>query len=106
MGGEETEIGEQTTTVLLEAANFDPHTIYLTSERHRLRSEASNRWEKGVDPHAAETAADLAASLILELTGAELTAVADVHDGLPERPGIRYRPERADAVIGVATPPN
>ena len=105
MGGEETEIGEQTTTVLLEAANFDPYTIYLTSERHRLRSEASNRWEKGVDPYAAEAAADLATTLILELTGAELAAAADVHDGLPERPVIPYRPERADAVIGVATPP-
>jgi phenylalanyl-tRNA synthetase beta chain len=105
MGGEETEIGEQTTTVLLEAANFDPYTIYLTSERHRLRSEASTRWEKGVDPYAAEAAADLATGLILELAGGELTAAADAHDGLPERPVIAYRPERADAVNGVATPP-
>src|SRR5205085_1541767 len=105
MGGEETEIGEQTTTVLLEAANFDPYTIYLTSERHRLRSEASNRWEKGVDPYAAEAAADLATNLILELAGGELAAAADVHDGLPERPVIAYRPERADLVTGVVTPP-
>jgi phenylalanyl-tRNA synthetase beta chain len=104
MGGEETEIGEQTTTVLLEAANFDPYTIYRTSERHRLRSEASNRWEKGIDPYAAEAAADLATELILELAGGELTAAADVHDDLPERPVIAYRPERADAVTGVATP--
>jgi phenylalanyl-tRNA synthetase beta chain len=106
MGGEETEIGEQTTTVLLEAANFDPYTIYRTSERHRLRSEASSRWEKGVDPYAAEAAADLATALILELAGGELTAAADVHDGLPERPVISYRPDRADAVTGVATPPD
>jgi phenylalanyl-tRNA synthetase beta chain len=105
MGGEETEIGEQTTTVLLEAANFDPFTIYRTSERHRLRSEASTRWEKGVDPYAAEAAADLATELILGLAGGELTAAADVHDGLPERPVIAYRSERADAVTGVATPP-
>ncbi|HEY2219220.1 MAG TPA: phenylalanine--tRNA ligase subunit beta [Gaiellaceae bacterium] len=105
MGGEETEIGDRTTTVLLEAANFDPHTIYRTSERHRLRSEASNRWEKGVDPYAAEAAADLATNLILELAGGELAAAADVHDGLPERPVIAYRPERADLVTGVVTPP-
>jgi phenylalanyl-tRNA synthetase beta chain len=103
MGGEETEIGPETSTVLLEAANFDPYTIYLTSERHRLRSEASTRWEKGVDPYAAEAAADYATGLILELAGGELTAAADVHDGLPERPVIAYRPERADAVIGIAT---
>jgi len=105
MGGEETEIGEQTTTVLLEAANFDPYTIYLSSERHRLRSEASTRWEKGVDPYAAETAADVATGLILELAGGELTAAADVHDGLPPQPEIAYRPDRADEVIGITTTP-
>jgi phenylalanyl-tRNA synthetase beta chain len=105
MGGEETEIGEQTTTVLLEAANFDPYPIYRTSERHRLRSEASSRWEKGVDPYAAEAAADLATELFLELAGGELTAAADVHDGLPDRQVIAYRPERADAVNGILTPP-
>ena len=53
MGGEETEIGEGTTTVLLEAANFEPYGIYRTSERQRLRTEGSNRWEKGVDPYLA-----------------------------------------------------
>ena len=104
MGGEETEIGEQTTTVLLEAANFEPFTIYRTSERLRLRTEGSNRWEKGVDPHLAGPAAELATQLILELTGAEWVGDADVNDGLPERPRVSYRPGRADAVIGLATP--
>ena len=106
MGGEETEIGETTTTVLLEAANFEPYGIYRSSERHRLRTEGSNRWEKGVDPYLAEPAADLATKLLLELAGGAWTAQADVHDKLPERPVIGYRPERADAVIGVETPPN
>jgi phenylalanyl-tRNA synthetase beta chain len=105
MGGEETEIGEATTTVLLEAASFDPFTIYRSSERHRLRSEASGRWEKGVDPHAAEAAADLATALILEVAGGEWTAGTDAYDKLPERPVIAYHPERADAVIGIETPP-
>jgi phenylalanyl-tRNA synthetase beta chain len=106
MGGEETEIGDATSTVLLEAANFDPFTIFRSSERHRLRSEASGRWEKGVDPYAAEAAADLATALILKLAGGEWTADTDAHDKLPERPVITYRPERADAVIGIETPPN
>jgi phenylalanyl-tRNA synthetase beta chain len=105
MGGEETEIGEETATVLLEAANFDPFTIFRSSERHRLRSEASSRWEKGVDPHAALAAADMATGLILDLAGGEWTADTDAHDKLPERAAIAYRPERADAVIGVATEP-
>jgi phenylalanyl-tRNA synthetase beta chain len=104
MGGEETEIGEGTTTVLLEAANFEPFTIYRTSERLRLRTEGSNRWEKGVDPHLAAPAAALATHLLVELAGAEWAGHVDVNDGLPEPPAVGYRPERADAVIGIETP--
>jgi phenylalanyl-tRNA synthetase beta chain len=104
MGGEETEIGESTTTVLLEAANFEPFTIFRTSERLRLRTEGSNRWEKGVDPYLAAPAAELATKLLVDLAGASWTAHSDVHAGLPERPVVRYRPDRADAVIGIETP--
>src|SRR5438045_3368029 len=56
MGGEESEIGEGTTNVLLEAANFEPYTIFRTSERLRLRTEGSTRWEQGVDPYVAAQA--------------------------------------------------
>jgi len=104
MGGEETEIGEATTTVLLEAANFEPYGIYRTSERLRLRTEGSNRWEKGVDPYLAGPSAELATGLILELAGATWTAASDVQGELPERPVIAFRPERADDVIGIETP--
>ncbi len=105
MGGEETEIGEGTTKVLLEAANFEPFTIFKTSERLRLRTEGSNRWEKGVDPYLAAPSAGLATQLLGDLAAADWTAQADVHAGLRERPVIRFRPERADAVIGLETPP-
>jgi phenylalanyl-tRNA synthetase beta chain len=105
MGGEETEIGEGTTDVLLEAANFERTGIYRTSERLRLRTEGSNRWEKGVDPYVAEPAASLATKLIVELAGARWVGHVDVQDELPERPVIQYRPQRADEVIGVATEP-
>src|SRR5262249_44354002 len=54
MGGLESEVSEHTTEVLLEAANFEPIGILKTSERLGLRTEGSNRWEKGVDPHLAE----------------------------------------------------
>jgi phenylalanyl-tRNA synthetase beta chain len=104
MGGEETEIGETTTDVLLEAANFEPYTIFRTSERLRLRTEGSNRWEKGVDPYVAEQAARLATDLILQLTGARWTGAIDAHEGLPERPVVRFRTERADSVAGFAIP--
>jgi phenylalanyl-tRNA synthetase beta chain len=105
MGGEDTEIGEATTDVLLEAANFEPYGIFLTSERLRLRTEGSNRWEKGVDPYLAEHAARLATDLIVQLSGARWVGESDVHAGLPERPVVRFRAERADAVIGLETPP-
>jgi phenylalanyl-tRNA synthetase beta chain len=100
MGGEETEIGEATTDVLLEAANFDPYTVFRSSERLRLRTEGSNRWEKGVDPHLAEQAAKLATELIVDLTGARWTGETDAHAGLPERQVITFRPQKADAVAG------
>jgi len=90
---------------LLEAANFEPHGIFRSSERMRLRTEGSNRWEKGVDPHLAEHAARLAAELIVRLSGARFVGETDVHAGLPGRPLVRFRPERADEVIGIATPP-
>ena len=106
MGGEETEIGEDTTDVLLEAANFEPTGIYRSSERLRLRTEGSNRWEKGVDPYLAEPAARLATQLLVETAGARWVGHIDVHDKLPERPVIRYRPERADDVNGLETPPD
>jgi phenylalanyl-tRNA synthetase beta chain len=106
MGGEETEIGEGTSDILLEAANFEPYTIFRTSERLRLRTEGSNRWEKGVDPYLAEQAAKLATELIVQLTGAKWTGETDVHEALPEPPVVRYRPERADAVAAVETPPD
>jgi phenylalanyl-tRNA synthetase beta chain len=106
MGGEETEISAETTEVLLEAANFEPYTIFRTAERLRLRTEGSNRWEKGVDPYLAEQAAALATQLIVELTGAEWVGHTDVHAGLPDRPEIRFRPERTDAVLGIETPPD
>jgi phenylalanyl-tRNA synthetase beta chain len=104
MGGQETEVTEGTTNVLLEAANFEPVTILTTSERLGLRTDGSNRWEKGVDPYLAERAARLATELIVELTGARWTGHVDVKTELPERPRIDYRPQRADELLGVATP--
>ena len=50
MGGATTEISDSTTDVLIEAANFDPVSIARTARRHKLPSEASKRFERGVDP--------------------------------------------------------
>jgi phenylalanyl-tRNA synthetase beta chain len=104
MGGEETEVTATTTDVLLEAANFEPTALWRTSERLRLRTEGSNRWEKGVDPHLAGPAATWATELIVSLTGARWVGARDVHEQLPERPVIRFRPEAANALIGLDVP--
>jgi phenylalanyl-tRNA synthetase beta chain len=104
MGGLESEVGDTTTDVLLEAANFEPIGILRTSERLGLRSEASNRWEKGIDPYSAEQAAILATELIVELSGARFTGHRDVHGELPPRPVAHLRPERTDALVGLPIP--
>ena len=104
MGGLETEVGEQTTEVLLEAANFEPITILRTSERLGLRSEASNRWEKGVDPTLAEAAAVYASELIVALAGGVLAGSEDVSAPLPEPRPIILRPARTSAVLGLDVP--
>ncbi|HSF62483.1 MAG TPA: phenylalanine--tRNA ligase subunit beta [Gaiellaceae bacterium] len=106
MGGEESEVSEDTSEVLLEAANFEPLGILRSSERLGLRTAGSNRWEKGVDPYLAESAAVLASRMIVDLAGARLTGHADVHAGLPERPVVRLRPERASLVIGLEVAPH
>ena len=104
MGGEETEVSATTTNVLLEAANFEPVGILRSSERHSLRTEGSNRWEKGVDPYVAGQAATYATQLIVELTGARWTGGEDVQGELPKPAIVRLRPERASDLIGLDVP--
>lgn len=72
MGGEATEISDQSTRVVLEAAVFDGTSIRKTSGRLNLRSEASARFEKGINVETVSEALDYAASLLVELAGAEV----------------------------------
>src|SRR5690625_7408492 len=66
MGGADSEVTEETTTVLLEAAYFDPKRVRIGSKDHQLRSESSTRFEKGVDPNRVEEAGKRAAKLLAE----------------------------------------
>lgn len=72
MGGERSEVADATTRVLMEAASWDPPTIMYMSRRHGLRSEASMRFERGVDPELADRANRRACALVLELAGGEV----------------------------------
>ena len=73
MGGASTEVSETTTKVLLEAAIFDPISIARTARRHKLPSEASRRFERGVDPEVSAVAAHRAAKLLEELAGGKIS---------------------------------
>lgn len=80
MGGARTEVSDSTTSVILEAASFDPISIARTARRHKLPSEASKRFERGVDPLVAKIAASRAAQLLIDLAGGKLSGSGASHD--------------------------
>jgi phenylalanyl-tRNA synthetase beta chain len=106
MGGATSEISAATTDVLLEAAFFDPMTIARSSKRHALRSEASNRFERGVDP----TLAPRAAARYVEILRASVPDVEwlsdplDVRGDVPIPPTITLREDDVKRLLGVTIP--
>ncbi|GAA1778976.1 phenylalanine--tRNA ligase subunit beta [Nostocoides veronense] len=112
MGGADTEISSVTTDVLIEAAHFDAVSIARSARRHKLPSEASRRFERGVDPQLAAAAAQLAVDLLVEHGGGVADAgVTDVGDPITTAPidldlelpsrlvGVDYSPDRVVAVL-------
>lgn len=75
MGGASTEVSGTTRSIILEAAVFDPISIARSARRHKLPSEASKRFERGVDPELAPFAATRAAELLIELAGGKLSGL-------------------------------
>jgi phenylalanyl-tRNA synthetase beta chain len=105
IGGLSTEITPQTTTVLLEAATWDPPTIARTARRLGVRTEASARFERGVDPAAPPLAQARAIGLLAEVCGGGLRpGLVDVLVRQATPAQIRLRPERAALVLGVEVP--
>jgi phenylalanyl-tRNA synthetase beta chain len=100
MGGASTEISETTTSVLLECAWWQPMAIARSSKFMGLRSEASARFERGVDPEIV----DLAARRLVELlapSGARLVqGSVTVHGDLPVTPAVRVRAKRVNQLLG------
>ncbi|MGA1457882.1 MAG: phenylalanine--tRNA ligase subunit beta [Aquiluna sp.] len=79
MGGASTEVTDSTTKILLEAAIFDPISIARSARRHKLPSEASRRFERGVDHKVSAYAAARAAQLLIELAGGKLSGLGAEH---------------------------
>ncbi len=79
MGGADSEIGDKTADILLESAHFEALPVRRTARRLGMHTEASHRFERGADPLMAPVAADLAARLIAQLTGATVcSGIIDV----------------------------
>lgn len=105
MGGENSEIGTATTQIALEAAWFEPLGIMRTVQRHNVRTEASARFERGVDPYGIEASITLFVDL-LRLTCPGLTVHAgmvDVRtDHLPGTSTVEVRPQRVSDLLGTS----
>ncbi|MFD1030435.1 phenylalanine--tRNA ligase subunit beta [Metaplanococcus flavidus] len=82
MGGANSEVSKDTTTIVIESAYFASGSIRQTSKEHNLRSDASSRYEKGVDPNRVIPAAERAAQLLSEIAGGEVLAGSVIFDQL------------------------
>ena len=103
MGGANTEINDRTQDVLIESAYFSPINIRRTSKQLGLRSESSYRFERGADVDICDWASQRAAQLILGTAGGQLAGgVVDVFPRPVEPKTVTLRPEKVEALLGVA----
>lgn len=101
MGGTTSEISEETVNVYFEAATWDELTVAKTARHHKLSSEASRRFERGVDPQLVEVALDMACALLVDIAGGEISARGTIVGDVPAREAIAMRVSRPSELIGV-----
>ncbi|MBM9614900.1 phenylalanine--tRNA ligase subunit beta [Desulfobulbus rhabdoformis] len=102
MGGLDTEITEQSTTILLESACFNPVSIRRTARKLGIPSEASYRFERGVDPNLADKALERAVNLMVEYAAAEPESGGlDIYPGQKELITLQLRLERVNRLLGI-----
>lgn len=101
MGGADSEITDETTNVALEAALFDGTSIRKTSQKFALRSEASSRFEKGINEGTVREALDFAAAMIVELAGGKvLSGLVESNDYQPLLPKVSITLSRVNGALG------
>lgn len=101
MGGENSKITDDVTTMLFEAATFDGTNIRKATKKLGLRTDASGKFEKGLDPENAMEAMDRACQLIEELGAGEVVGGAiDVYPKKKEKVRIKFEPEKINALLG------
>lgn len=101
MGGTKSEIADDTVDVYFESAIWDPITVARTSRRHKLSSEASRRFERGVDPAIVEVALDYAAKLLVEIAGGTIEDGRTLVGEVPARAAIEMRTAKPAEYAGV-----
>ena len=103
IGGRHTEVAEETTDVLLESAVFDPVVVRRGAKKLALSTEASQRFERGMDWDGNIRAIDRAAQWILQIAGGKVASgVLEVYPRKRHRAVVRLRPERANRILGTA----
>ncbi|AOZ72751.1 phenylalanine--tRNA ligase subunit beta [Boudabousia tangfeifanii] len=101
MGGASSEVNENTTAVLVEAAHFDSVSVARTARRHKLPSEAAKRFERGVDPQLAPVAAQRVVDLLVELAGGtDAGRVLDLNETKPAMV-FEFDPQHPARLVGV-----
>mgnify|MGYP006409800313 FL=1 len=101
MGGENSEVKDDTTDLLLESAYFDPVVVRRGAKKLQLATDASHRFERGTDPNGIPYALDRLASLIVELAGGEITqGQVDAYPTVIEPLEVVLRTERCNAILG------
>jgi phenylalanyl-tRNA synthetase beta chain len=105
MGGAGSEVSAATTRVLLECAYFEPRGVRRASRRHGLHTEASHRFERGVDPGGVRASLGRALALALELSpGARVAGESHALGAAPRQVEVLLRGNRLDALLGVKVP--
>ncbi len=101
MGGENSMITDDVKTVLFEAATFNGANIRKSAKRIGLRTDASGKFEKGLDPYNAEAAINRACQLIEELDcGEVIGGIVDVHDTMKDKVVLPFEPEQYNKLLG------
>lgn len=102
MGGFDTEVTNETNVILIEAANFNEKSVRLTSKTHNLRTEASSRFEKGIDSNLCEIACNRACQLIEEIgAGVVVGGIIDNYSNVRKASTISLRPRKVNELLGV-----
>jgi phenylalanyl-tRNA synthetase beta chain len=105
MGGENSEVSPETTELLLECALFDPRTVRRAARRLGLSTDASYRFERGVDPEVQPQALRRLVELVLAVAGGEAEPVAlDLNPRPHTRLRLALRTERVERILGIALP--